>query len=112
MSSENANGPMILCWDGSDGAEQAIRHAAGLAGAGRPGIVLFAFVPTESARGVLGGLSGPDAPIMSAPEAEVYSNEESVWRARPASRLNRYWLTPNTRPRASLSASPRNMTLR
>src|SRR5437764_12961348 len=83
VSSENANGPMILCWDGSDGAERAIRHAAGLAGAGRPGIVLFAFVPTESARGVLGGLSGPDAPIMSAPEAEVYSNEESGWRARP-----------------------------
>lgn len=70
MSSENSNGPMIICWDGSDGAEQAIRHAARLAGAGHPGIVLFAFVPTESSRGVLGGLSGPDAPIMSGPEAE------------------------------------------
>jgi nucleotide-binding universal stress UspA family protein len=61
---------MILCWDGSDGAKRAIGHAARLVGDGRPGIVLFAFVPTESARGVLGGLSGPDAPIMSGPEAE------------------------------------------
>lgn len=70
MSSENSSGPMVLCWDGSDGAEQAIEHAGRLVGAGRPGIVLFAFVPTESARGILGGLSGPDAPIMSPPEAD------------------------------------------
>lgn len=70
MSAENSNGSMILCWDGSDGAEQAIGHAARLVGAGHPGIVMFAYVPTESARGVLGGLSGPDAPIMSGPEAE------------------------------------------
>jgi nucleotide-binding universal stress UspA family protein len=61
---------MILCWDGSDGAERAIGYAARLVGGGRPGIVLFAFVPTESGRGVLGGLSGPDAPIMSPPEAD------------------------------------------
>lgn len=70
MSSENSSGPMILCWDGSDGAQDAIAHAARLVGAPHPAIVLFAFVPTESARGVLGGLSGPDAPIMSPPEAE------------------------------------------
>ena len=70
MSSENSNGSMILCWDGSDGAKQAIRHAARLGGARHPAIVMFAFVPTEASRGVLGGLSGPDAPIMSPPEAE------------------------------------------
>jgi nucleotide-binding universal stress UspA family protein len=70
VSSENPKGPMILCRDGSDGAEQAIRHAARIAGSRHRAIVVFAFVPTESARGVLGGLSGPDAPIMSRPEAE------------------------------------------
>jgi nucleotide-binding universal stress UspA family protein len=74
---------MILCWDGSDGAKRAIGHAARLVGDGRPGIVLFAFVPTESARGVLGGLSGPDAPIMSAPEAEELL-ERGVGVARAA----------------------------
>lgn len=59
MSSENSNGSMILCWDGSDGAKQAIRHAARLGGAGRPAIVMFAFVSTEASRGVLGGFPVP-----------------------------------------------------
>ncbi len=70
MTGPAASGPMVLCWDGSDGAAAAIGHAARLAGPAGSGIVLFAFVPTESARGVLGGISGPDAPIMSQPEAE------------------------------------------
>ena len=70
MSSADAAGPMILCWDGSEGAERAIGEAARLLGARREGIVLFAYVPTESARGVLGGLSGPDAPIMGPSDAE------------------------------------------
>ena len=83
MTSETSNGSMILCWDGSDGAEQAIQHAARLADAGHPAIVMFAFVPTESARGVLGGLSGPDAPIMSRPEAEELL-ERGVQVARAA----------------------------
>lgn len=83
MSSENSHGSMILCWDGSDGAEQAIRHAARLGGTRHPAIVLFAFVPTESSRGVLAGLSGPDAPIMSGPEAETLI-ERGVAVAREA----------------------------
>ena len=83
MSSEKSSGSMILCWDGSDGAEQAIRHAASLGGAERRAVVMFAFVPTESSRGVLGGLSGPDAPIMSGPEAETLI-ERGVAVARDA----------------------------
>jgi hypothetical protein len=59
VSRENFSGPMILCWDGSDGAEDAIAHAARLVGTPHPAIVLFAFVPTESARGVLGWVVRP-----------------------------------------------------
>jgi nucleotide-binding universal stress UspA family protein len=62
---------MILCWDGSEAAERAIGHAARLLGSGHPGVVLFAYVPTEAARGVFGGLSGPDAPIMGPSDAHT-----------------------------------------
>jgi nucleotide-binding universal stress UspA family protein len=44
---------------------------------------MFAFVPTEASRGVLGGLSGPDAPIMSGPEGEILV-ERGVAVARDA----------------------------
>ena len=71
MSAEDPAGPAILCWDGSASAQRAIRQAATLLGRGRRATVLFAHVPTESARGLLGGLSGPDAPIMSATDAEA-----------------------------------------
>ncbi|MBV9196485.1 MAG: universal stress protein [Solirubrobacterales bacterium] len=64
------DGPAVLCWDGSEAAAEAIRDSARLLGDGQPAIVLFAYVPTERARGVLGGVSGPDAPIMAAVEAE------------------------------------------
>jgi nucleotide-binding universal stress UspA family protein len=69
MSAENPRGPLVLCWDGSEGAERAIGHAARLFGRERPGVVLFAYVPTEASRGVLAGLSGPDAPIMGPSDA-------------------------------------------
>jgi hypothetical protein len=47
-----------------------MRHAARLIGPGHPAVVLFAHVPTESARGLLGGLSGRDAAIMGIADAE------------------------------------------
>lgn len=68
--SASTDGPVLLCWDGSDGARQAMRDARAVIRT-RRAIVLFAHVPTESARGILGGLSGPDAPIMGEADAEV-----------------------------------------
>lgn len=65
-----SRGPALLCWDGSDGAASAIRYAAQILGRGHEAIVVFAHVPTESARGILAGLSGPDAPIMPIVDAE------------------------------------------
>ena len=67
---ESSGGPALLCWDGSEGAASAIRYAAQILGRGSGAIVVFAHVPTESARGVLAGFSGPDAPIMPIVDAE------------------------------------------
>lgn len=83
MTTENSNGPALLCWDNSDGAARAIEHAGRILGDGHPAIVLFAHVPTESARGILGGLSGPDAPIMGVTDAEDVL-ERGVGAARGA----------------------------
>jgi nucleotide-binding universal stress UspA family protein len=83
MSAEDPTGPALLCWDGSESARRAIRQAAKLLGAGRRALVLFAHVPTESAPGLLGGLSGPDAPIMGVSDAEVLM-EQGVELAREA----------------------------
>lgn len=83
MPIENPAGPALLCWDGSASARNAIRQAANLLGRGRPATVLFAHVPTESARGVLGGFGGPDAPIMGFSDAEALL-EHGVEAARQA----------------------------
>jgi nucleotide-binding universal stress UspA family protein len=66
-----SDGSVLICWDGSEGAARAIEDAAAIVGPARRATVLFAHVPTESARGILGGLSGPDAPIMGHADAEV-----------------------------------------
>lgn len=83
MSAEDPTGPAILCWDGSESARRAIRQAAKLLGAGRGALVLFAHVPTESASGLLAGLSGPDAPTMGVTDAEVLL-EQGIEVARDA----------------------------
>ncbi len=75
--------PVLICWDGSEGAARAIGGAAAIVGAARRATVLFAHVPTESARGILGGFSAPDAPIMGPADAEVLL-EEGVRVAREA----------------------------
>jgi nucleotide-binding universal stress UspA family protein len=62
---------VLLCWDGSPSAASAIQHAAHILGDGRRAIVVFVHVPTEEHRGVLGGTSGPDAPIVGASDAEI-----------------------------------------
>jgi nucleotide-binding universal stress UspA family protein len=79
----SAEGPALLCWDGSSSAGRAIEHAARILGPGRRAIVLLAHVPTESHRGVLAGLSGPDAPIIGLADAEDML-EEGVRVAREA----------------------------
>jgi nucleotide-binding universal stress UspA family protein len=70
MSAEDPRGPAVLCWDASDAAERAFAHAGGILGKDHPAVVIFVHVPTESARGVFGGFSGPDAPIMGVADAE------------------------------------------
>jgi nucleotide-binding universal stress UspA family protein len=71
MPNDGATGPALLCWDGSASSRRAIEQAAQVLGPGRPAIVFFAYVPTESARGILAGVSGPDAPIMGPTDAEA-----------------------------------------
>ena len=83
MSAEDPTGPALLCWDGSESARRAIRQAAKLLGGGRRALVLFAHVPTESAPGLLGGLAGPDAPIMGVTDAEALL-EQGIEVARDA----------------------------
>lgn len=83
MSVEEPAGPALLCWDGSDSSLRAIRQAARILGEGQRATVLFAHVPTESARGLLAGLGGPDAPIMGVTDAEVLL-EQGIDAAREA----------------------------
>lgn len=70
MASENSDGPILLCWDGSSSAASAIAHAAQILGPGRRAIVVLAHVPTEQHAGVLGGLPSLDAPVVGTTEAE------------------------------------------
>ncbi|HET6507783.1 MAG TPA: universal stress protein [Baekduia sp.] len=72
MSVENPSGPLVLCYDGSEAAERAIRIAPILVGRGRPARLLYAYKPTERSLGVAQALSGGsiDAPVHSEPEAE------------------------------------------
>lgn len=83
VDGERSDRPVLLCWDGSESAARAIEHTAAILGRGRRATVLFAHVPTESARGILGGFSGPDAPIMGNVDVEVLM-EEGVRTARAA----------------------------
>jgi nucleotide-binding universal stress UspA family protein len=83
MSSESEKGPALLCWDGSASSRRAIEQAGQVLGPGYHAVLFFAYVPTESARGILGGLSGPDAPIMGVSDAEILV-EQGIAAARDA----------------------------
>lgn len=83
MAVDGSQGPVLLCWDGSDSAGSAIAHAAQVLGTGRQAIVLFAHVPTEEHRGALAGTSGPDAHIVGPADAED-TLEQGVRVAREA----------------------------
>lgn len=55
----------MLCFDGSDAAERAIRITPALLGRGRPARVVYAYKPTERSLGVVQGITGGriDAPV-------------------------------------------------
>src|SRR5262245_4128199 len=71
MSIEDPQGPLILCYDGSEAAERAIRIAPVLVGRGREARVLYTYKPTERSLGVAQGIAGGriDAPVLGEAEA-------------------------------------------
>jgi nucleotide-binding universal stress UspA family protein len=73
MSFEDPRGPFILCYDGSDAAERAIRVAPVLVGRGRTARVLYAYKPTERSLGVAQAVTGGriDAPVLGEADAHA-----------------------------------------
>jgi nucleotide-binding universal stress UspA family protein len=71
MAVEDPQGPLILCYDGSEAAERAIRIAPVLVGRGRAARVLYAYKPTERSLGVAQGITGGriDAPVLGEADA-------------------------------------------
>ena len=71
MSVEDPRGPLILCYDGSEAAERAIRIAPVLVGRGRTARVLYAYKPTERSLGVAQAMTGGriDAPVHGEADA-------------------------------------------
>jgi nucleotide-binding universal stress UspA family protein len=65
MTVEDPRGPLILCYDGSEAAERAIRIAPVLVGPGRAARVIYVYLPTE--RSVTGGRI--DAPVLGEADA-------------------------------------------
>jgi nucleotide-binding universal stress UspA family protein len=61
----------VLCFDGSEAAERAIRAAPVLLGRGRAARVLYAYKPTERGLGVAQAITGGriDAPVSGAADA-------------------------------------------
>lgn len=73
MTVENPRGPLVLCYDGSEPAERAIRIAPVLVGRGRAARVLYAYKPTERSLGVAQGIAGGriDAPVLGEADAHA-----------------------------------------
>ena len=73
MSVEDPQGPFVLCYDGSEAAELAIRTAPVLVGRGRAARVLYAYKPTERSLGVAQALTGGriDARVCGEADAHV-----------------------------------------
>jgi nucleotide-binding universal stress UspA family protein len=71
VTSEVPQGPLVLCFDGSEAAERAIRTAPVLLGRGRAATVLYAYKPTERGLGVAQAITGGriDAPVSGAADA-------------------------------------------
>lgn len=71
MSVEDPRGPLVLCYDGSEAAERAIRVAPIIVGRGRQARVLYAYKPTERSLGVAQAITGGriDAPVLGEADA-------------------------------------------
>ena len=71
MSVEDPQGPFVLCYDGAETAERAIRVAPVVTGRGRPARVLYLYKPTERSLGIAQAVTGGriDAPVSSEAEA-------------------------------------------
>jgi nucleotide-binding universal stress UspA family protein len=72
MTTEAPTGPFLLCYDGSETAERAIRAASALLGGGRPARLLYVYKPVERSLGVAQAATGGriDAPVSGETEAE------------------------------------------
>ena len=72
MTIDEAKGPLVLCFDGSEAAAEAIRTAPVLLGPGRAARVLYAYKPTERSLGVAQAITGGriDAPVSGEADAE------------------------------------------
>jgi nucleotide-binding universal stress UspA family protein len=72
MTLEDPQGPFVLCYDGSEAAERAIRVAPVLVGRGRAARVLYAYKPTERSLGVAQAVTGGriDAPVSGEADAQ------------------------------------------
>ena len=85
MTIEEPHGPFVLCYDGSEGAQHAIRIAPTLLGKGRKAKLLFVYKPMERSLGVAQGITGGriNAPVSGETDApklhfEVRKNSAPV----------------------------------
>jgi nucleotide-binding universal stress UspA family protein len=71
MTVEDPQGPLVLCYDGSEAAQRAIRIAPVLVGRGRAARVLYAYKPTERSLGIAQAAAGGriDAPVSGEADA-------------------------------------------
>jgi nucleotide-binding universal stress UspA family protein len=67
----SADGPFVLCYDGSEAAERAIEVSTGLVGKGRRAKLLYVYKPMERSLGVAQGITGGriDAPVSGEADA-------------------------------------------
>jgi nucleotide-binding universal stress UspA family protein len=103
---EEPQGPLVLCFDGSEAAERAIRIAPVLLGHARPARVLYAYKPTERSLGVVQALTGGriDAPVSG--EADAHDVVDAgVAIAREAGFEAQALLLEADRPTAELIAA-------
>lgn len=106
MTANDPQGPFVLCFDGSEAAEQAIRTAAALVGRGRAARVLYLYKPTEASLGIAQAVTGGriDAPVSG--EADAYDVVEAgVAVAREAGFEAEPMLVAADRPTAELIAA-------
>jgi nucleotide-binding universal stress UspA family protein len=106
VTTDDPQGPLVLCFDGSEAAEHAIRTAPVLVGRGRAATVLYAYKPTERSLGVVQAITGghSDAPVSGPADAQDVV-EAGVAIAREAGFEAQALLLEADRPTAELIAA-------